>query len=131
MVRVKLCPEGQPSCAGSCTDSPSNFGLPSSRCRDWLKQSLQEHGVNTIIYYPIPIHRQPAYAELATAPNSLPITEQLCSEVLSLPIFPELSEDQQNQVISVLRGLLTQRPNQRSGLPVAAWHQIGSWRRGL
>ena len=87
------------SCAGSCTDSPSNFGLPSSRCRDWLKQSLQEHGVSTIIYYPIPIHRQPAYAELATAPNSLPITERLCSEVLSLPIFPELSEGQQDQVI--------------------------------
>ena len=113
VVRVKLCPEGQPSCAGSCTDSPSNFGLPSSRCRDWLKQSLQEHGVNTIIYYPIPIHRQPAYADLATAPNSLPITERLCSEVLSLPIFPELSEEQQDQVIHVMRQLLSNNAQPR------------------
>jgi len=106
VVRVKLCPEGQPSCAGSCTDSPSNFGLPSSRCRDWLKQSLQDHGVNTIIYYPIPIHRQPAYETLGLAPGSLPVTERLCSEVLSLPIFPELSLEQQEQVIRVMRQLL-------------------------
>ena len=106
VVRVKLCPEGQPSCAGSCIDSPSNFGLPSSRCRDWLKQSLQDHGVNTIIYYPIPIHRQPAYEALGLAPGSLPVTERLCSEVLSLPIFPELSLEQQEQVIRVMRQLL-------------------------
>ena len=106
VVRVKLCPEAQPSCAGSCTDSPSNFGLPSSRCRDWLKQSLQDHGVNTIIYYPIPIHRQRAYEALGLAPGSLPVTERLCSEVLSLPIFPELSLEQQEQVIRVMRQLL-------------------------
>ena len=105
-MRVKLCPEAQPSCAGSCTDSPSNFGLPSSRCRDWLKQSLQDHGVNTIIYYPIPIHRQRAYEALGLAPGSLPVTERLCSEVLSLPIFPELSLEQQEQVIRVMRQLL-------------------------
>ena len=111
VVRVSLCPDAQTHCAGQCSDTPSEFGLPSSRCRDWLKQSLQDQGVNTIIYYPIPIHRQPAYADLNLAAGSFPVTEQLCSEVLSLPIFPELSEDQQNQVISVLRGLLTQRPS--------------------
>ncbi|MFM1899848.1 MAG: hypothetical protein RLZZ216_424 [Cyanobacteriota bacterium] len=106
VVRVRLCPENQPHCAGRCDDPASSFGLPSSRCRDWLKQSLQEQGVNTIIYYPIPIHRQPAYEALGLAPGSLPITEQLCSEVLSLPIFPELSSDQQDRVIAVLRNLL-------------------------
>ena len=62
--------------------------------------------MNTIIYYPIPIHRQPVYEQLGLAAGSLPITEQLCSEVLSLPIFPELSEEQQNQVIHVMRQLL-------------------------
>ena len=113
VVRVKLCPEGQPSCAGSCTDSPSNFGLPSSRCRDWLKQSLQDHGVNTIIYYPIPIHRQPAYEALGLAPGSLPVTERLCSEVLSLPIFPELSLEQQEKVICALKQLLSPKVNNR------------------
>ena len=113
VVRVKLCPEGEPSCAGSCTDSPSNFGLPSSRCRDWLKQSLQDHGVNTIIYYPIPIHRQPAYEALGLAPGSLPVTERLCSEVLSLPIFPELSLEQQEKVICALKQLLSPKVNNR------------------
>lgn len=106
VVRVRLCPEAQQTCGGVCEAPNSEFGLPSSRCRDWLKQSLQDQGVNTIIYYPIPIHRQPAYADRHLGPGSLPITEQLCSEVLSLPIFPELSLEQQDRVITVLRTLL-------------------------
>ena len=62
--------------------------------------------MSTIIYYPIPIHRQPAYAHLGLKQGSLPITEQLCSQVLSLPIFPELSEEQQEAVIDTVRQLL-------------------------
>ncbi len=106
VVRVRLCPQGQQSCGGVCEAPSSEFGLPSSRCRDWLKQSLQDQGVSTIIYYPIPIHRQPAYADRQLGPGSLPVTEQLCSEVLSLPIFPELSIEQQDRVITVLQTLL-------------------------
>ena len=102
VVRVTVCPNDASS---SATHSQGEFGLPSSHCRDWLKQNLQEQGVNTIIYYPIPIHRQPAYAE-QQRDSSLPVTEQLCSEVLSLPIFPELSNEQQEQVITALRSLL-------------------------
>jgi dTDP-4-amino-4,6-dideoxygalactose transaminase len=62
--------------------------------------------VSTIIYYPIPIHRQPAYAHLGYGSGSLPHTERLCAEVLSLPIFPELTEAEQEKVISTLRRLL-------------------------
>ena len=62
--------------------------------------------MNTIIYYPIPIHRQPAYAHLGLEQDSLPVTEQLCSQVLSLPIFPELSGQQQEAVIDTVRQLL-------------------------
>ena len=61
--------------------------------------------MNTIIYYPIPIHRQPAYANLGLNEGSLPETEELCHKVLSLPIFPELSEIEQQHVISSLRKL--------------------------
>ncbi len=104
VVRVTVCPT---EIASSDTHRPSEFGLPSSHCRDWLKQSLQERGVSTIIYYPIPIHCQPAYADQHQE-TRLAITEQLCSEVLSLPIFPELSNEQQDQVIAVLRSLLIQ-----------------------
>jgi dTDP-4-amino-4,6-dideoxygalactose transaminase len=108
VVRVPACPSGAKACAGSCTPSPDSaaFGLPEACCRDWLKQQLQDAGVSTIIYYPIPIHRQPAYADLGYGPGSLPVTEQLCSEVLSLPIFPELSEGQQRRVVEMLSGVL-------------------------
>ncbi|MCP9888736.1 DegT/DnrJ/EryC1/StrS family aminotransferase [Cyanobium sp. ATX 6A2] len=75
-------------------------------CRDWLKQQLQEAGVSTIIYYPIPIHRQPAYESLGYGPGSLPVTERLCEEVLSLPIFPELGEARQRRVIEALHRLM-------------------------
>lgn len=119
VVRVPACPANARACAGSstgCTASADSaaFGLPEACCRDWLKQQLQDAGVSTIIYYPIPIHRQPAYAELGYGPGSLPVTERLCSEVLSLPIFPELSEAQQQRVVEVLNALLP------SGAPVPA-----------
>ena len=108
VVRVPACPAGQPACAGRCTPAAdsADHGLPEACCRDWLKQSLQEAGINTIIYYPIPIHRQPAYADLGYPPGSLPVTERLCAEVLSLPIFPELAESQQQAVIGALRRLV-------------------------
>jgi dTDP-4-amino-4,6-dideoxygalactose transaminase len=108
VVRVPGCPADMASCAGRCTPSSdsANFGLPEACCRDWLKQRLQEEGVITIIYYPIPIHRQPAYAELGYGPGSLPVTERLCVEVLSLPIFPELDDEQQERVITTLRQLV-------------------------
>ena len=109
VVRITPCPAAASCCADACVPSPdsASHGLPESCCRDWFKQALQDAGVVTIIYYPIPIHRQPAYAGLAYGPGSLPITEHLCAEVLSLPIFPELSAEQQEAVIGALRGLLT------------------------
>jgi dTDP-4-amino-4,6-dideoxygalactose transaminase len=114
VVRVPAC-SPNPACGGQCTASTDSatFGLPEACCRDWLKQQLQDAGITTIIYYPIPIHRQPAYAQLGYGAGSLPITERLCSEVLSLPIFPELSDAQQQRVIEVLLQL-TDRATQNS-----------------
>ena len=112
VVRIGSCPTGQPLCNASCSPSGTSarHGIPESCCRDWLKQTLQNRGVSTIIYYPIPIHRQPAYAHLALDQGSLPITEQLCSQVLSLPIFPELRQEQQQFVIDTLRQVLATNP---------------------
>ena len=127
VVRIGSCPEGQPLCKASCIPSSTStrHGIPESCCRDWLKQILQERGVSTIIYYPIPIHRQPAYAHLGLEQGSLPVTEQLCSQVLSLPIFPELTEEQQQVVIDTLRQLLqiappTRLPRRDDQQPMAA-----------
>ncbi len=115
VLRVPACPIGAAAC-GAGGEAPCGpaadmdaFGLPQGCCRDWLKQQLQEAGVSTIIYYPIPIHRQPAYAALGYGPGSLPVTERLCAEVLSLPIFPELSLAQQQRVVEAL-GQLLARP---------------------
>ena len=110
VVRVGACPEAGASCGASCLPSADSacYGLPESCCRDWFQQQLREAGVNTIIYYPIPIHRQPAYQGLGYGPGSLPVTERLCTEVLSLPIFPELSGEQQEGVIGALQQLVGQ-----------------------
>ena len=121
VVRVPACTP-TPACNQSCAPSSdsASFGLPEACCRDWLKQQLQDAGITTIIYYPIPIHRQPAYAHLGYGPGSLPITERLCSEVLSLPIFPELSSVQQQQVIDALQSLCGERSGSAAAAAVAA-----------
>ena len=119
VVRIGSCPTGQPLCNARCSPSATSasHGLPESCCRDWLKQTLMERGVNTIIYYPIPIHRQPAYADLELEQGSLPVTEQLCSQVLSLPIFPELDQEHQQTVIDTVTQLLER--SKPTPLPVA------------
>ena len=59
--------------------------------RDELMQYLAQNGVQTLIHYPIPIHLQRSYAELGSK-GDFPVSEKACSEVLSLPLYPELKE---------------------------------------
>lgn len=68
--------------------------------RDALQQYLQAKGISTAIYYPLPVYRQKAYAQ-----NDLflPVTEQLCQTVLSLPIYPEISEAQLSYICTAIR----------------------------
>jgi len=74
------------------------------RYRDLMQQWLGARGIQTLIHYPIPIHLQPAYRNepYAPAPGSLPVTEQWCLETLSLPIFPELDEQEIQKVIEAV-----------------------------
>ena len=74
--------------------------------RDLIRSKLQERGVNTMVYYPHALHLQPVYESLGYKQGQLPVTEQVCQEVLSLPMFPELSEQQQDQVIYSLKDCL-------------------------
>ena len=62
--------------------------------RDALKQYLSDKGIPTMIYYPIPVHLQPAYRSLGYQEGDFPVSERLCKEVLSLPMHTELAEDQ-------------------------------------
>jgi dTDP-4-amino-4,6-dideoxygalactose transaminase len=77
-----------------------------SQERDGLQKHLTEQGIATGLHYPIPIHQLGAYAELPYQTGDFPITEQYASEILSLPIFPELTDEQIGQVVGAIRGYL-------------------------
>ena len=59
-----------------------------------------------MIYYPIPLHLQTAYKSLGIKPGSLPVAERAAQEVLSLPMYPELKEDQIAQVAEAVKKAL-------------------------
>jgi dTDP-4-amino-4,6-dideoxygalactose transaminase len=65
-----------------------------SKKRDALLGYLKGKGIEAGVHYPIPIHRQPAYTESGYQNVSLPVSEQACQEVLSLPMYPEMSQEQ-------------------------------------
>ena len=71
--------------------------------RDELLNHLRERGVGAVVYYPMPIHRQPAYRRLGYR-DALPMAERLSAEVLSLPVHPSLTEQDVETVASVTRG---------------------------
>jgi dTDP-4-amino-4,6-dideoxygalactose transaminase len=74
-----------------------------SRERDRLRECLQLSGVSTGIHYPLPVHLQPYYRHLSVGPGSLPETEAAVSEIVSLPMYPELTRKQQERVAAALR----------------------------
>jgi dTDP-4-amino-4,6-dideoxygalactose transaminase len=78
----------------------------SATYRESVRSQLQARGVNSMVYYPYPLHLQPVYQHLGYQPGQLPVAEQACHEVLSLPMFPELTPEQQDQVIYGLKDSL-------------------------
>jgi dTDP-4-amino-4,6-dideoxygalactose transaminase len=75
--------------------------LPDSAARDRVQAQLREAGVPTAIYYPRPLHHQPAYAP-HHAGSSLPVSEDIATRILALPIHPDLSEAQAHRVAAAL-----------------------------
>lgn len=74
-----------------------------SRSRDALRAHLLANGVDTLIHYPTPPHRQPAYADMRFDPDAFPIASMIHNEVLSLPIGPHMTADQQAIVIDAVK----------------------------
>jgi dTDP-4-amino-4,6-dideoxygalactose transaminase len=74
-----------------------------TRCRDHstresLMRFLFEQGIQTAVHYPVPVHLQPAYADRLPGYRSLPVTEDVCPKILSLPVFPELTDAEVERV---------------------------------
>ncbi len=75
-----------------------------ARRRDALRDYLSTQGVASAVYYPAPLHLQVCFAELGYQKGQLPVSEELCQEVLSLPIFPELGGERVEAVATAIRG---------------------------
>jgi dTDP-4-amino-4,6-dideoxygalactose transaminase len=71
--------------------------------RDELQAHLKKEGIGHAVYYPIPLHRQPCFAHLEYKDGSLPQAERAAREVISLPIYPELTPTQLDRVVDVIR----------------------------
>ncbi|RBL85653.1 DegT/DnrJ/EryC1/StrS family aminotransferase, partial [Streptomyces cavourensis] len=76
--------------------------------RDGIIERLKGYGISLNISYPWPVHTMSGFRHLGYGKGSLPVTERLAGEIFSLPMYPSLSEDVQDKVISALREVLTE-----------------------
>lgn len=84
----------------------SDGDVQGGQFRDRVRSQLQANGISSTVYYPLPLHLQPVYQDLGYQPGRFPVSEQACHQVLSLPMFPELSPEQQEQVAYALKDCL-------------------------
>jgi len=77
--------------------------------RDGVLQRMATRGVNCAIHYPVPIHLQKAYGFLGLRPGSFPVAERCAKEFLSLPMYPELTEEQVRFVVETLKESLLEQ----------------------
>ena len=82
--------------------------------RDALQERLREAGIGTDVHYPTPVHLQPGYTGYGAGEGSLPVSERLARTVMSLPIFPGLTYDEQTRVAAALRDSLAETPAETS-----------------
>ena len=82
--------------------------------RDRLQKWLKSHGVSTGIHYPVPVHLQEACSGFGYSPGSLPETEAAAREILSLPMFPELTIDEVEYVCQTIRGYVREKRGRRA-----------------
>jgi dTDP-4-amino-4,6-dideoxygalactose transaminase len=77
--------------------------------RDHLMAHLSEQGIQTAVHYPVPVHLQPAYAHRLPGSQFLPVTEKVCPRILSLPLFPELTDEEIGRVATSIATFFSRR----------------------
>jgi dTDP-4-amino-4,6-dideoxygalactose transaminase len=87
----------------------NQFTIRTSR-RDDLQTWLLSQGIHTEVYYPSPLHLEPAFAYLGYGVGDFPNAEAACRDVLSLPIYPELTYDQQRMIVDTFARLYRNGP---------------------
>ena len=84
------------------TPAPHLYPIRAS-ARDDLARHLAARGVETAVHYPVPLHLQPAWSSLGHRRGEFPVSEEACDTVISLPLYPTLSEEQVEAVVSAVR----------------------------
>lgn len=74
--------------------------------RDLIRQKLEAHGIVTSLHYPVPVHLQKAYRHLRYREGDFPVSERIARECLSLPMFPEMTLQQQDRVVEALHEVM-------------------------
>jgi dTDP-4-amino-4,6-dideoxygalactose transaminase len=74
-----------------------------TKYRDELQKHLSSLGIGTAIHYPVPVHLQPYYADLGYKRGDFPVTEEYMDQILSLPMFPEITEDEVRTVVNAIK----------------------------
>ncbi len=101
-----------PQVQSKCNHVYNQYVIRAPR-RDQLKAHLRDCGVPSDIYYPLPLHLQRAFAYLGHKPGDLPESEAASRDVLALPVFPEMSTDQQNLVVDSIASFYRAQGNSR------------------
>ncbi|MEP0828423.1 MAG: DegT/DnrJ/EryC1/StrS family aminotransferase [bacterium] len=101
-VNLSSLPLGLPSESSDYYQVYHQFVIETDR-RDDLQKFLADCGVPTMIHYPVPVHKQKAFVETGLKTGSLPVTERLAERILSLPIYPELTDQQVDYISSKIK----------------------------
>lgn len=96
-IRVPALP-----CAVPGTDHSYHLFVVRHPDREWFRENLRRRTVETLVHYPVPVHLQPAYTHLGGRMGDLPETEKAAREVVSLPLYPGLTIQQQDAVIAAV-----------------------------
>jgi dTDP-4-amino-4,6-dideoxygalactose transaminase/acetyltransferase-like isoleucine patch superfamily enzyme len=88
--------------------------------RQGMMEYLKEAGIGTGIHYPIPLHMQKAYLSMDYGAGAFPVAERVAEEILSLPMFPQLTAEQQSRVVDQVKAFLAQSSAVKEGSPEAS-----------